>query len=125
MYEELAALRRSDAALAQAHQPGTTFDGAVLGPRALLLRYFGPSSDLDRLLVINWGDDGSLAPGPEPLLAAPPQQLWKVLWSSEDVRYGGGGYVELSGADDKCWQLMGRSAHFLGPAAAQTDVVSG
>ena len=56
-------------------------DGAVLGPDAFVLRYFGDNGD-DRLLVVNYGRDLHLNPAPEPLLAPPEDSLWSILWSS-------------------------------------------
>jgi CheY-like chemotaxis protein len=45
-------------------------DGAVLGPEALVLRFFGVPGN-DRLLIVHLGRDLYLAPAPEPLLAPP------------------------------------------------------
>src|SRR5439155_5836891 len=56
-------------------------DGAVLGPEALALRFFG---DGDRLLVVNLGRDLGLTPAPEPLLAPPAEGR------SEERRVGEG-----------------------------------
>src|SRR5207249_3824305 len=64
-------------------------DGAVLGPHAFVLRWFSQP----RLLVVNLGLDLELAAAPEPLLAPPEGTRWRVLWSSEDPRYGGGGVL--------------------------------
>ena len=63
-------------------------DGAVLAPEAFLLRYFSESNG-DRLLLVNFGTDLSLSPSPEPLLAPLPGAPWRIIWSSEDPRYGG------------------------------------
>ena len=64
-------------------------DGAVLGPEAFVLRFFGSrarrSGGADRLLLVNLGVDLALDPAPEPLLAPPADTLWRVLWSSDDV----------------------------------------
>ena len=66
----------------------------MLGPEAFVLRFFGePSTEGDagdRLLIVNLGVDLALDPAPEPLLAPPADTLWRVLWSSDDVAYGGG-----------------------------------
>jgi hypothetical protein len=53
----------------RAQRPGGV-DGAVLGPEAFVLRFFG-GTDRDRLLVVNFGRDLHLAPVAEPLLAPP------------------------------------------------------
>jgi len=50
--------------------------GAVLSDEALLLRW------ADRLLIVNLGRDLELDIVPEPLLAPPRGEQWKLLWSS-------------------------------------------
>ena len=85
-------------------------DGAVLGPEAFVLRFFGPSGD-DRLLVVNLGTDLSLVPNPEPLLAPPARGSWVELWSSEDPHYGGSGTPESDVRGP--WTLAAHSALFL------------
>src|SRR5262249_25705014 len=79
-------LRREDAVFSGRRRTGV--DGAVLGPEALVLRFFG---DGDRLLVLDLGTDLELARAPEPLLAPPAGCRWRMIWSSEDPRYGGRG----------------------------------
>ena len=80
---------------------------------AFALRYFGDNED-DRLLLINFGIDLPLSPIPEPLLAPPKGTQWKILWSSEDPRYGGGGTPPL--ATDEYWRCLGHAAVVLIPA---------
>ena len=87
-HRDLLRLRREDPVF-RLQNPGGV-DGAVLGPEALVLRWFGPRGD-DRLLVVNLGAELRLEIAPEPLLAPPAGKCWQVLWSSEDARYGGGG----------------------------------
>jgi maltooligosyltrehalose trehalohydrolase len=87
-------------------------DGAVLGPEALALRFFGGRGD-DRLLLMNLGPDLAPAATPEPLLAAPPGKRWELLWSSESPRYGGGGTPPLATEDG--WRLPGECALVLAP----------
>jgi maltooligosyltrehalose trehalohydrolase len=66
-------------------------DGAVLASEAFVLRYFDEGGR-DRLVVVNFGTELELSPLPEPLLAAPePAGEWRLIWSSEDVAYGGDG----------------------------------
>jgi maltooligosyltrehalose trehalohydrolase len=86
LHRDLLRLRREDPVF---RAPGW-LDGAVLGPEAFALRYFGEGSE-DRLLLVNLGVDRELKPVPEPLLAPLTGLRWEVLWSSEDPRYGGGG----------------------------------
>ncbi len=65
-------------------------DGAVLADRALCLRWWEP----DYLLLVNLGPTLREAILPEPLLAPPRASGWRVVWSSEDPRYGGHGTPE-------------------------------
>src|SRR5437899_5481563 len=67
LHTDLLRLRREDARFREQKTGG--LDGAVLGPRSFVLRYFSSGSADDRLLVVNLGDRQSLAPIPEPLLA--------------------------------------------------------
>jgi hypothetical protein len=62
----------------------------VLSENAFALRYFGGEKG-DRLLLINLGGDLLLDPAPEPLLAPPAGSKWRMIWSSEDPKYGGSG----------------------------------
>lgn len=96
LHRDLCLLRRTDPALRAQRQHG--LDGAVLGPRALALRFFCAEHG-DRLLLVNLGTDLHLRPAPEPLLAPPPGCLWELRWSSEDPGYGGEGTppVDLDG----------------------------
>lgn len=82
-------------------------DGAVLGPEAFVLRFFG-SEDGDRLLLVNFGLDLNLDPAPEPLLAPPLQHRWKLLWSSESPVYGGSGTPPPETDDN--WRIPGQVA---------------
>ena len=76
---DLLRLRRDDPAFrAQKHRG---LDGAVLASGAFLLRYFADDGN-DRLLLVNLGVDLHLDPAPEPLLAAPADSEWSILWSS-------------------------------------------
>lgn len=65
-------------------------DGAVLNRDCFLIRFCRENYD-DRLLLINLGNDFELSPIPEPLFAPPIGKKWKLLWSSEDLKYGGEG----------------------------------
>ena len=96
--------------IANAQKAGV--DGAVLGPDAFVLRFFGQDND-DRLLLVNLGRDLSLSPAPEPLLAPPEDAVWQVKWSSESTRYGGGGTLPLK--TDGEWELSAETAVLLEP----------
>lgn len=104
LHVDLLALRQSDEAFAA--QRAASMHGAVLGPRALVARFFHP--DGHRLIVLNLGDDLKLDPAPEPLLAPRSGRRWRLLLCSEDVRYGGDGYAEPERKG--VWQLTARSA---------------
>jgi maltooligosyltrehalose trehalohydrolase len=87
-------------------------DGAVLGPEALVLRFFGEELG-DRLMLVNLGGDLQFAPAPEPLLAPPANARWRILWSSEDPRYGGHGTPGPENEDT--WRILGQAAVVLEP----------
>jgi maltooligosyltrehalose trehalohydrolase len=87
-------------------------DGAVLGPEAFVLRFFGGEHG-DRLLLINLGTDLELGVMPEPLLAPPEGHDWELLWTSEHPAYGGTGSQPPS--PDAPWVLPGRAALLLRP----------
>jgi maltooligosyltrehalose trehalohydrolase len=115
LHSDLIRLRRADPLLGKA--PRGTFDGAVLGPAAFVLRFFGRTLD-DRLLVVNLGTQLQLDPAPEPLLAPPLGCEWMVTWSSEDPRYGGGGTPPLDSEDN--WRLPAEAAVLLIPRELET-----
>jgi maltooligosyltrehalose trehalohydrolase len=105
LHRDLLRLRRDDPVVAR--QDRSLLDGAVLGPQALVLRYFTDTDD-DRLLVVNLGPDLALIPAPEPLLAPVPGGSWALQWSSDHPRYGGPGIVNP--LTDRGWRLPGASA---------------
>jgi maltooligosyltrehalose trehalohydrolase len=110
LHRDLLRLRREDPVFRAQRTGGV--DGAVLGEAAFLLRYFGEGGD-DRLLVVNLGRDLHLNPAPEPLLAPAEGQGWRVLWSSDDLRYGGIGTPPLETEDN--WRIPGEVAVALAP----------
>jgi len=114
LHRDLLRLRREDAVFSGRGR--VSVDGAVLGAEAFVLRFFGTRPGDDRLLLVNLGRDLPLAAMPEPLLAPPAGADWRVLWSSEDFTYGGGGVVPLP--DAGCWTLPGHAALALAPVAA-------
>jgi len=105
LHADLLRLRRDDPVLRGQGAHG--IDGAVLGPDALVVRVFGGDGD-DRLLFVNLGDELTLSPAPEPLLAPPEGRRWEILWSSEDPRYGGSGWAPLD--DEERWRLAAHAA---------------
>ena len=110
LHRDLLRLRRDDPAFSA--QDRERMHGAVLGPEAFLLRFFGPSGE-DRLVIVNLGATLPLLPMPEPLLAPPPGRRWKLLWHSEDPRYGGNGMSEPDG--EHSWRLPAHALAVLAP----------
>jgi maltooligosyltrehalose trehalohydrolase len=117
LHRDLLRLRREEPAFRRQQARGV--DGAVLGPEAMALRFFGENPGEDRLLLFNLGVDLECGSMPEPLLAPPLDCRWQVRWSSEDPRYGGGGIgtLELEAA----WMLLGHSAMVLDPVPAEEN----
>jgi maltooligosyltrehalose trehalohydrolase len=110
LHQDLIRLRREDGVLSRCGI-GRSVEGAVLGPEAFLLRYLDKEEGRDRLLLVNFGLDLRIDPAPEPLLAPPEDLQWSVLWSSEDLSYGGGGTVPPEGPEN--WRLPGHAAVLL------------
>ncbi|HEV3148732.1 MAG TPA: malto-oligosyltrehalose trehalohydrolase [Chthoniobacterales bacterium] len=108
LHVDLMRLRREDSRLREQRVRGV--DGAVLGPRSFVLRYFSEGND-DRLLLVNFDQAQLLEPMPEPLLAPPVGFEWATLWSSESERYGGPGAVALPTQDS--WTLPAEAAVVL------------
>jgi maltooligosyltrehalose trehalohydrolase len=111
MHRDLLRLRRDDPVIAGAARAG--IDGAVLGPDAFVLRFFGDVAGDDRLVLVNFGVDVRLDPAPEPLLAPPGGRRWHVIWSSEDPAYGGGGTPPPE--TEAGWTLPGQAAVAMAP----------
>jgi maltooligosyltrehalose trehalohydrolase len=109
LHRTLLALRRDDPVFGRS--PPAPVDGAVLGPRALAVRYSGPTGD-DRLIVVNLGAETSLSRVPEPLLAPPPGKRWDLLFASEDPAFGGTGAAPPEDPDGS-WHLPAEAAVVL------------
>jgi maltooligosyltrehalose trehalohydrolase len=114
LHEDLLRLRRDDPVFRKQDPNG--LDGAIIRDDAFVLRFFGEGGD-DRLLTINLGPDLFLTPMPEPLLAPPRGRVWRLLWSSEDHKYGGLGVPQI--ASDKAWVVPGKSATVFRPDASE------
>ena len=106
LHRDLIRLRREDPVFSA--QRSEQIQGAVIGAEGLLLRYFGHDSD-DRLVLVNLGRDVLWGPVAEPL-AAPPAGPWKLLWSSEDPKYGGSGTGLF---DTHRWRIPGHTTIIL------------
>lgn len=113
LHRDLLRLRREDRVFARQRRGG--LDGAVLGPEAFLLRFFGDSGD-DRLLLVNFGRDLERRSIADPLVAPPEGRQWRLLWSSEDPAYGGGGTPPVETPER--WRLPGHAAVVLAAAPA-------
>ncbi|QDU20516.1 Malto-oligosyltrehalose trehalohydrolase [Urbifossiella limnaea] len=109
LHKDLLTLRRTDAAFGPSDV--RKVDGAVLGPRAFVVRYFAAAGD--RLLLVNFGTDQFLDRAPEPLLAPPVGHSWRVVWSSDDPAYGGTGTAHPEVRDG--WRLPGEAALVMAP----------
>jgi maltooligosyltrehalose trehalohydrolase len=99
MFKDLVRLRKEDAVFSLQGEAG--IDGAVLSDRAFMLRFFG--GDTVRLLIANLGADLLFSPASEPLLAPPQEQIWQVIFSTEDPQYGGSGTTEVE--LDRGWRI--------------------
>ncbi|HEY0822464.1 MAG TPA: malto-oligosyltrehalose trehalohydrolase [Ramlibacter sp.] len=116
LHRDLLRLRREDPVFAA--QDSRRMHGAVLGPEAFLLRFFGADGG-DRLLLVNLGATLPLQPMPEPLLAPPAGMRWKLMWHSEDPRYGGNGMKEIDG--EHSWRLPAHALAVLEPHPLEDD----
>ena len=114
LHKDLIRLRREDAVFSRQSSGG--LDGAVLSAEAFVLRYFGEDGD-DRLLILNLGRDLHLDPAPEPLLAPPERRRWELIWSSEDVRYGGSGTYAPDTEEN--WRIPGHAAIVVKPVPVE------
>ena len=117
LHKDLLALRRQDPVFAA--QDRERMHGAVLGAEAFLLRFLGRGGD-DRLLVVNLGASLSLVPMAEPLLAPPRGTRWRLLWHSENPRYGGDGMIEPDG--EHSWRLPAHALAVLVPSPVEDAV---
>lgn len=88
LHRDLLGLRARDEVI---HLQGRTgLETAALNDDIFVVRWFSPLND-DRLLIVNLGADRFPDVAAEPLLAPPPGGTWEMLWSSDDVTYGGSG----------------------------------
>jgi maltooligosyltrehalose trehalohydrolase len=120
LHRDLLKLRREEPVFRRVQKRGD-IDGAVLGPEAFVLRYFGEDGD-DRLLLVNFGVDLHLTVAPEPLLAPPLGMRWALQWSSEYTRYGGSGTPHPD-TEREGWLVPGRCAVLMRPGRASQAAV--
>jgi maltooligosyltrehalose trehalohydrolase len=112
-HKDVLRLRREDPTFRRVPTRGQV-DGAVLGPDAFVLRYFGEGDEGDRLVIVNLGRDLDFSVAPEPLLAPPAGKGWSVIWSSEHPQYGGCGNAPPE-TEQEGWLLPGRCTLVLKP----------
>ena len=110
LHRDLLRLRKNDRILNRVQTRGN-IDGAVVGPWAFVLRFFGEHDD-DRLLLINLDADEDLDIVPEPLLAPPKGKGWSTMLSTEHPQYGGNGYLAPETRGEK-WRLPGENWRLL------------
>ena len=101
LHRDLLELRRANPALRN-----PSLDGAIFSEHAFLLRYFDAGRDW--LLLVNLEADLYWQQAPEPLLAPPAGHTWKLLFSSEDPKYGGSGIYSPETGDG--WRIPGEAA---------------
>ncbi len=106
MHRELIRIRKSYASLYE----DAELDGAVLASDAFCFRFLG-SARGELLAVVNLGEDQEVFLS-EPLLAPPTDGEWKVVWDSEDARWGGAGSSPPEDAEGR-WRLTARSLVLL------------
>jgi maltooligosyltrehalose trehalohydrolase len=108
LHRDLLQLRRHDPVISQ--QDACTLDFAVLSERAFAMRWFDAEHG-DRLLLVNIDQELCFSVMPEPLLAPSSGSDWNLVWSSEDVRYGGHGVAHPNEKGRKgVWRVQGRCA---------------
>ncbi len=114
LHADLIALRARDPVFSKPRHRGV--DGAVLGPQVFMLRFFGENDD-DRLLIVNLGTTFHFTPAPEPLIAPVRGCGWRLLWSSDDISYGGQGPLRF--LPSRQWIVPGHAATVFAPSALE------
>jgi maltooligosyltrehalose trehalohydrolase len=104
LHRDLLTLRRTDETFRQ--QRTDVLTGAVFSDSALALRWT-LDGRLDRLLLVNLGDELEVKPVNEPILAPPSDRSWRLLWSSE-------ANVPVDG--DSSWRLPAECALVFAPS---------
>lgn len=116
LHRDLLHLRRDDPIFAR--QRADLLEAVALGRDCLAVRYFDElgAASSDRLVIVNFGQQLTYWPCPQPLLAPPAGQSWELLWSSESVRYGGRSTPPVE--TDTGWKIPAEAAVVL---AARAD----
>ncbi|MFT4171165.1 MAG: malto-oligosyltrehalose trehalohydrolase [Rhodocyclaceae bacterium] len=92
-------------------------DVHVFSDHALAVRWNLPGAEV--LLMLNLGIAMPHLPTSAPLLADPPGRRWRMLWSSEDVDYGGSGAIDPR--RPHAWHLPGLCAVVCVPVGPVAD----
>jgi maltooligosyltrehalose trehalohydrolase len=116
LFRALLELRRTDPIFSA--QDATRLHGAVLGPRAFVLR-FGTGSGDDRMVLVNLGTDLDAGGKAEPLLAPPSGCEWNLIFSTENPKYGGAGTPPLGRRGEL--RLPGGCTLVFAPSARARD----
>ncbi len=116
LHKDLLALRGQTKAISD-REGRCGVDGSVLDASAFFLRFFAVEPQDARLLFVNLGADSSMTSLAEPLVSPPAGCQWSMVWSSEDIVYGGSGKrpVDLQTR----WTLGAECALLLAPVAAE------
>lgn len=110
LHKDLLRLRREDPVFSA--QRNDWLHGAVIGAEAFALRY-ATGTGSDRLVLVNLGGDLDLSEVAEPLLAPVLDHGWRIVFSTEDPRYGGTGTAPI--ASHGRIALLGASTLVLAP----------
>lgn len=102
LHQDLFKIRKEDPVISK--QDRSKLDGAVLNDACFILRYFGEKGD-DRLILVNFGKDIFAKSIAEPLIAPSKKGEWKLIWSSENLNYGGKGISNPIQNGD--WHIIG------------------
>jgi maltooligosyltrehalose trehalohydrolase len=111
LHRDLLTLRREDPIFSR--QRADLMEAASLGLDCLAVRFFDESgtANSDRLIIANFGQQLCYWPCPQPLMAPPADCMWELLWSSENVRYGGRGTPNVE--TETGWKIPAEAAVVL------------
>ena len=105
LHRDLIRLRKNDPRFREIIPKGV--DGAVLGRRSFVLRYFAEKPEETRLLLVNLDTQQVFSPAPEPLLAPPDGHEWETMWTSDAPQYGGIGMSKV--VNNLGWTMFAES----------------
>ena len=114
LHRELIRLRRTDPLFQQMSM--LNVEAATLSDRIFVIRYDDDKGSA-RLLIINFDIDTHFPSIAEPLIAPPEGCSWRILFSSEEPRFGGFGAHPLENTDG--WTIPAESATVLAAVRAE------